>query len=188
MHIGLFCTKTGAFSVSVQWSEKSWHPAIHTQGHLVTTATTIIILYQMPTGAWPGVMEMKRSPPKDTEAQRDYCQWSLRGGNKRKVWRREREGEWEGDEKREKEDEKRDLRSRWTLVRPVPLLQGGFLLPNFTSLPPQIEKSLSTTSSSYQYRSFLLFTPISNYSPYLTHRSSNIHISIFVSYPPKPHL
>lgn len=86
------------------------------------------------------------------------------------------------------EDEKRDLRSRRTLVRPVPLLQGGFLLPNFTSLPPQVEKSLSTTSSSYQYRSFLLFTPISNYSPYLTHRSSNIHISIFVSYPPKPHL
>lgn len=144
MHIGLFCTKTGAFSVSVQWSEKSWHPAIHTQGHLVTTATTIIILYQMPTGAWPGVMEMKRSPPKDTEAQRDYCQWSLRGGNKRKVWRREREGEWEGDEKREKEDEKRNLRSRWTLVRPVPLLQGGFLLPKCTSLPPQGEKSLST--------------------------------------------
>ena len=107
MHIGLFHTKTGAFSVSVQQrSEKSWHPAIHTQGHLVTTATTIIILYQMPTGAWPGVMEMKRSPPKDTEAQRDYCQRSLRGGNKRKVWRREREGEWEGDEKREKEDEK----------------------------------------------------------------------------------
>ena len=97
MHIGLFHTKTGAFSVSVQQrSEKSWHPAIHTQGHLVTTATTIIILYQMPTGAWPGVMEMKRSPPKDTEAQRDYCQWSLGGGNKRKVWRREREGEWEG--------------------------------------------------------------------------------------------
>lgn len=41
-------------------------------------------------------------------------------------------------------DEKRVLRSRWTLVRPVPLLQGGFLLPKFTSLPPQVKKSLST--------------------------------------------
>lgn len=90
MHIGLFHNKTGAFSVSVrQRSEKSWHPAIYTQGYLVTTATTIIILYQMPIGVWPGVMEMKRSPPKDTEAQKDYSQWSLRGGKKE---RRVREG------------------------------------------------------------------------------------------------
>ena len=65
----------------------------------------------------------------------------------------------------------------------MPLLLGDFLLPKFTSLPPQVEKSLSTPSSSYQYRSFLLFTPISSYSPYLTHRSNNIHISIFVPHP-----
>ena len=182
MHIGLFHTKTGAFSVSVNNRPKS----LGIQPYI----PRVILLPQQRQLSFcikcPSVHDLVswkwNNHPQKTQKHKETI---VNGLSEEEI--REKCERGKGKENgKGGEDEKRDLRSRWTLVRPAPLLQGGFLLPKFTSLPPQVEKSLSTPS--YQYRSFLLFTPISNYSPYLTHRSSNIHISIFVSRPPKPHL
>lgn len=90
----------------------------------------------MPIGARPGVMEMKRSPPKDTEAQKDYSQWSLRGENKERSVR-EGKGSRMGREERMRKEQMDTSQA----CAPA---QGGFLLPKFTSLPPQVKKSLST--------------------------------------------
>ena len=95
---------------------------------------------------------------------------------KRQVRGREREEEWEG-------MRKETCRSRWALVRPVPLLHGGFLLRKLTSFFTPCRKVTQHPKFKISIQKFLLFAPFSNFSPYLTHRSSKINMSISVSHP-----
>lgn len=140
MHIGLFHTKTGAFSVSVNNRPKSlgiqpYVPRVILlpQQRQLSFCIKCLLVHDLVSWKW-------NDHPQKTQKHKETI---VNGLSEEEI--REKCERGKGKENgKGGEDEKRDLRSRWTLVRPAPLLQGGFLLPKFTSLPPQVKKSLST--------------------------------------------